>query len=94
MKPGIWPPSPGFAPCAILISISSALARYAAETPKRPEATCLIVLRPESTVRAKRRGCSPPSPELLSAPRRAAPIAIVSCVSGESAPIDIAEAAK
>ena len=40
--PGSCPPSPGLAPCAILIWICSALARYSAVTPKRPDATCLI----------------------------------------------------
>src|SRR5262249_37197520 len=40
--PGSWPPSPGFAPCAILICIMSELTRYSAVTPKRPDATCLI----------------------------------------------------
>ena len=39
---GIWPPSPGFDPCATLIWSSSADAAYSAVTPKRPEATCLI----------------------------------------------------
>ena len=39
---GIWPPSPGFEPCAILIWSSSANAAYSAVTPKRPDATCLI----------------------------------------------------
>ena len=46
--PGIWPPSPGFDPCAILISISRADIRYSAVTPKRPEATCLMALLPQS----------------------------------------------
>ena len=46
--PGSWPPSPGFAPCAILIWIWSALTRYSAVTPKRPDATCLIFERSES----------------------------------------------
>src|ERR1700712_735142 len=46
--PGNWPPSPGFAPCAILICIMSALTRYSVVTPKRPEATCLIAERIES----------------------------------------------
>ena len=42
--PGSWPPSPGLAPWAILISSSSAWARYSAVTPKRALATCLILL--------------------------------------------------
>ena len=41
--PGSWPPSPGFAPCAILICSTSALIRYSGVTPKRPDATCLIL---------------------------------------------------
>jgi len=40
--PGSCPPSPGFAPCAILISSCSALTRNCGVTPKRPEATCLM----------------------------------------------------
>src|SRR5512141_312698 len=47
-SPGNCPPSPGLAPCAILICRSSALTRYSAVTPKRPEATCLIAERMES----------------------------------------------
>src|SRR3546814_10101530 len=35
LKPGSWPPSPGLAPCATLISISSHAPRYSAVTPKR-----------------------------------------------------------
>ena len=46
--PGNWPPSPGLAPCAILICIMSELTRYSAVTPKRPEATCLIAERMRS----------------------------------------------
>src|ERR1700739_1856829 len=46
--PGNWPPSPGLAPCAILICIMSALTRYSVVTPNRPEATCLIAERIES----------------------------------------------
>ena len=42
LRPGSWPPSPGFEPWAILISSWSARARYAAVTPNRAEATCLI----------------------------------------------------
>src|SRR5437667_302891 len=43
--PGSWPPSPGFAPRAILICSWSAHARYSAVTPKRADATCLIFER-------------------------------------------------
>ena len=48
LVPGNWPPSPGFAPCAILIWISFALTRYSLVTPKRPDATCLIAEHFES----------------------------------------------
>ena len=48
MVPGSWPPSPGLAPCAILICSSRALTRYSLVTPKRPEATCLMALFLES----------------------------------------------
>lgn len=37
--PGSWPPSPGLAPCAILISIWSALTKNVGVTPNLPEAT-------------------------------------------------------
>ena len=46
--PGSCPPSPGFAPCAILIWIMSELTRYSVVTPKRPDATCLMAERMES----------------------------------------------
>ncbi len=42
--PGSWPPSPGLEPWAILICNSDALIRYSGVTPKRPDATCLILL--------------------------------------------------
>ena len=51
--PGNWPPSPGLAPCAILICIMSELTRYSAVTPKRPEATCLIAERMRIAVRQR-----------------------------------------
>ena len=38
LNPGNWPPSPGFAPCAILISISLQLFRYLSVTPNLAEA--------------------------------------------------------
>lgn len=41
--PGSCPPSPGLAPWAILISSWSALTRKCGVTPKRPDATCLIL---------------------------------------------------
>ena len=48
LRPGSSPPSPGLAPCEILICSSSALARYQIVTPKRPDAICLIAERFES----------------------------------------------
>src|SRR3546814_4432653 len=65
--PGNWPPSPGLAPCAILICNTSALIRYSGVTPNRPEATCLILERRSLPWRS---GSSPPSPELERAPSR------------------------
>ena len=67
LNPGSCPPSPGLAPCAIFICISSAFTRYSAVTPKRPEATCLMALRMEvpSGSGWKREASSPPSPVLL-----------------------------
>src|ERR1700749_1681391 len=64
--PGSWPPSPGLAPCAILICRSSALTRYSLVTPNRPLATCLAALRRQSPLGsgANRSGSSPPSPVL------------------------------
>ena len=86
--PGSWPPSPGFAPCATLISSSSQLFRYSAVTPKRPEATCLIALDGLSPFSRslKREGSSPPSPESDFAPIRFIAIDRVSCASGLNAP--------
>ncbi len=64
LKPGSWPPSPGLAPCATLISISRQLLRYSAVTPKRPEAICLIAEEALSPLARglARAGSSPPSP--------------------------------
>ena len=86
--PGSSPPSPGFAPCAILICSSSALTRYQLVTPKRPDATCLIALRRESPFGSgvKRPGSSPPSPVLLLPPSRFIAIASVWCASIEIEP--------
>ena len=80
---GIWPPSPGFDPCAILIWSSSAETAYSALTPKRPDATCLIF---ELRSSPNRSGFSPPSPEFARPPSRLSAIATVSCASAESAP--------
>ena len=89
---GNCPPSPGFAPCAILISNSHALLRYSAVTPNRPEATCLIFEFAQSPFAdgRKRLGSSPPSPESDFPPIRFIAIARASCASGEIAPSDIA----
>ncbi len=77
--PGNCPPSPGLAPCAILICIMSELTRYSVVTPKRPEATCLIAERIESPFGSglKRSDSSPPSPVLDLPPIRF--IAIAKC---------------
>ena len=44
LLPGIWPPSPGLEPWAILMLSSSAKAQYSGVTPKRPDAICLMRL--------------------------------------------------
>ena len=87
--PGSWPPSPGLAPCAILIWMSSEFVRYSAVTPNRPEATCLIDDAPPSGRRADR-ASSPPSPVFDLAPMRFIAIASVSCASAEIEPYDMA----
>src|SRR5436190_22021098 len=96
LLPGSWPPSPGLAPCAILIWRSSAFTRYSLVTPKRPDATCLLALRLESPFASGtyRDGSSPPSPVFDFAPRRFIAIASVSCASLLIDPYDIAPVAK
>src|SRR5215212_9024008 len=93
--PGSCPPSPGFAPWAILICSSSALTRYSIVTPKRPDATCLIAERRRSPFGSglKRDGSSPPSPVFDLPPRRFIAIASVSCASRLREPSDIAPVA-
>src|ERR1700746_1114584 len=93
--PGSWPPSPGLAPCAILICRSSALTRYSLVTPNRPDATCLTAERRRSPLGSglNRSGSSPPSPVLDRPPRRFIAIARVSCASAEIDPYDIAPVA-
>src|SRR5215472_13066575 len=73
--PGSCPPSPGLAPCAILICRSSALTRYSLVTPNRPLATCLTAERRRSPLASgtNRSGSSPPSPVLDRPPSRAPP---------------------
>src|SRR5436190_5309576 len=90
--PGSCPPSPGLAPCAILIWMSSALTRYSLVTPKRPEATCLMAERRAGSYR--RSGSSPPSPVLDLAPSWFMATASVSCASLEMEPYDIAPVEK
>src|SRR6266705_7184848 len=94
--PGNWPPSPGLAPCAILICRSSALTRYSLVTPNRADATCLMALRRQSPFASRRYRAesSPPSPVFDLAPRRFMAIAIVSCASWLIEPYDIAPVAK
>src|SRR5881275_1999785 len=90
--PGSWPPSPGLAPCAILICRSSALTRYSLVTPNLPLATCLTADRRLSPFASGtyRCGSSPPSPVFDRAPMRFIAIASVSCASCEIEPYDIA----
>ena len=89
-KPGSWPPSPGFEPCAILISSSSARLRYAGVTPNRADATCLTRLSLRMAALSYVSGSSPPSPELDLAPIWFIASASASCASGDRAPSDIA----
>ena len=93
LRPGSWPPSPGFEPWAILISSWSARARYVAVTPNRAEATCLIRAsrRRPSGPAAYHAGSSPPSPVFAAPPARWIPIVSAWCASGERAPTLIAE---
>src|ERR1700728_504842 len=90
--PGSCPPSPGLAPCAILICRSSALTRYSLVTPNRPLATCLTADRRRSPLGAglNRSASSPPSPVLDRAPSRFIAIARVSWASAEIEPSDMA----
>ncbi len=94
--PGSWPPSPGLAPCAILICITSELTRYSVVTPNRPEATCLIAERMESPFGSglKRSDSSPPSPVFDLPPMRFIAMASVVWASREIEPNDIAPVAK
>src|SRR5687768_9722990 len=88
LPPGSWPPSPGLAPWAILIWMSSELTRYSLVTPKRPDATCLIDDRLESPFGSgtNRTGSSPPSPVFDLAPSRFMATARVSWASAEIEP--------
>ncbi len=96
LKPGSWPPSPGLAPCATLICISSALTRYSVVTPKRPLATCLVFderLIP-STSEWKRSSSSPPSPVFERVPSLFIARQMASWASFDSAPNDMAPVTK
>src|ERR1700739_4503372 len=77
--PGSWPPSPGLAPCAILICRSSALTRYSLVTPNRPLASWLTDERGRSPLASglNRSGSSPPSPVFDLPPSRFIAIARV-----------------
>ena len=86
--PGSWPPSPGLAPCAILIWMSSEFVRYSEVTPNRPDATCLIDDRRVGSY--SRSASSPPSPVFDLAPSWFIAIASVSWASAEIEPYDIA----
>ena len=88
---GKFPPSPGLAPWATLIWISSALFKYSIVTPKRPEATCLILLFWSVSYRE---GSSPPSPQLDIPLILFIALASVSCASLEIAPKLIAPTEK
>ena len=93
--PGISPPSPGFAPCAILIWRSLALIMYSVVTPNLPEATCLTA---EFRDIGWSNGMylelsSPPSPVLLLASILFIAMARVSCASRLMEPRDIAPVA-
>src|ERR1700724_2951338 len=92
LYPGSWPPSPGLAPCAILICRSSAFTRYSLVTPNRPLATCLTAdLRRSPFASSRNRaGSSPPSPVFDLPPSRFIAMARVSCASAEIEPYDIA----
>src|ERR1700683_2011954 len=95
LTPASWPPSPGLAPCSILIGRSSALTRYSLVTPNRPLATCLTADRRRSPLGSglNRSASSPPSPVLDRAPSPFIAIARVSCASAEIDPYDIAPVA-
>ena len=88
LNPGNCPPSPGFAPCAIFISISLQLFRYLTVTPNLADATCFTLEFAESPFSKNLNlfSSSPPSP-LHEAPFILfIPIARVSCASDERAP--------
>ena len=87
--PGSCPPSPGFAPCAILIWRSSAFTRYSLVTPKRPRRHLLHRAAAQVAVRrpgVNRSASSPPSPVFDFPPMRFIAIASVSCASFEIEP--------
>ncbi len=92
LRPGSWPPSPGFEPCAILISSCRARARYSAVTPNRADATCLMwaSVALSAASGAYQAGSSPPSPVLAEPPMAWIPSVSARCASGDNAPTLIA----
>ena len=85
LLPGSWPPSPGFAPCAILICRSSALTRYSAGHAE-PAGGDLLDRASGARGSYSRSTSSPPSPVLDLPPRRFIAMARVSCDSAEIEP--------
>ena len=92
LLPGSCPPSPGFAPCAILIWSSSALTKYSEVTPNLPDAICLIedLLRSPFLSTLNLSLSSPPSPVLDFPPSLFIAIAKASWASFDIDPYDIA----
>ena len=90
--PGSWPPSPGFAPWAILIWMSSALTRYSLGDAEPAGRDLLDGAAPEVAVVVRREpaGSSPPSPVLDRPPIRFMAMASVSWASAEIDPYDMA----
>ena len=76
--------------------MSSELTRYSVVTPKRPDATCLILERIELPLGSgtKRSGSSPPSPVLERPPMRFMAMARLVCASREIEPKLIAPVEK
>src|SRR5260370_32878764 len=87
LGPGSWPPSPGLAPCAILICRSSALTRYSLVTPNRPLATCFTAdLRRSAAAAGPDPARSPPPPPGLDQPPRPGPAAARGWAAPRGAP--------
>ena len=92
LKPGSWPPSPGLAPWATLISISRQLVEIfggdaeAARGDLLDRGVGVVAVRPRLDSAS---GSSPPSPESDLAPMRFMAMLSVPCASGDSAPSDM-----